>query len=559
MKGKTILSLALLTSLFLGIMPLVMASPTVLYLDPALISEPTYGVCSNFFITMRVDTVNDLLLWAVDITWDGAVVELKTGDPTGFEFPGGSGIYYNIWEGGVFPTSTGLVAVSIDNNGVGTDGVYGLTCGKIPPGVNVPPRPTDLVKLEFHIKGPCPPPTFDSYISIGPTDVLANSVGGLIAHTTVGTRIHVSPPPPTAPFAEFIPANLASVTVCTDVTLDGSGSDPGWDGDDSCPITQWHYELDLDGDGFVDLVLDDYDDGIIVNAFHCDAPGIVIINLTVFAPGIPPTIDPRYVPYDSEVHTIYQMPLAVGAQIDVYTEKGGEGPGYDPSHVPFPYDKGWSGAFAPQEEVTVYAKVTYNDDPVQNKPVAFEVKDENNVPVLFRTAFTNSLGIATIDFRMVWECNRDPYFVDNFEEWSIFATVSIAEQIVDDICKFRYGWLVNIEGITIDPGADPGDPAHKCDTVTIEITLKNIDMVDIPVFVTVVVYDDVGVPIDLDTVATTVPGDKIDFLVVLSVHIPKWAFLGTGAVYVNVFTGPPQLLGVPMCPEGSVAIYLAKP
>jgi hypothetical protein len=290
--------------------------------------------------------------------------------------------------------------------------------------------------------------------------------------------------------------------------------------------------------------------------YLCEGPGDVIITLTVTAPGIPPT-DPRYgdtIPdHDSETHTIHQMTKPTGPAIDVYTEKGGEGPGRDEGGVPWPYPTDWSDAFAPQEEITVYAKVTWNDEPVQNKPVAFEVKDETGTPVLYRTAFTDSNGIATIDYRMVWECNRSREFVGNYEVWTIYATVSVSEQIVSDIVKYRYGWLVQIEQVDVDPGT-----AVKYTWVTITVWLKNIGMLDKPVFVTVVLYDDCGVPIGIDSAEVSVPHDNPFWDPEFSIHIVKWTYLGRGTIYANVYSKAPQLGGVPMCPEKTATIILAK-
>jgi hypothetical protein len=552
MNRKTLLSLVMLATIFVVLVPPIQASPTVLYLDPALISEPEYGICNSFNVTMRVDAVVNLLLWAVDITWDPAVLELKTGDLAGFEFPGGSGIYYNIWEGAIFPTSTGFVAVSIDNDGLGlVDGVYGLTCGKIPPGVNVPPRPNDLAKLEFHIKGACPPPLYDSYINIGPTDVLADASAHQIPHTTETTRIHVSPPPPTSPDAIFTPLNCHLFYVGDVIPLVGTASTQGFD-PEACPITIYMWEIDEGNDGSIEITLF----GMDTNTYTCHAPGDVGITLTVTAPGIPPT-DPRYgdtIPdHDSEKHVIHQVTKPTGPAIDVYTESGGTGPGRDEGGVAWPYPTDWSDAFAPQEEITVYAKVTWNDEPVQNKPVAFEVKDENMEPVLYRTAFTDENGIATIDYRMVWECSRSPEFVGNYEVWTIYATVSVSEQIVSDIVKYRYGWLVQIEQVDVDPTT-----AIKCTWVTITVNLKNIGMLDQTVFVTVVLYDDCGVPIGLDSTTVTVPHDNPFWDPEFSIHIVKWTYLGQGTIYANVYTQAPQLGGVPMCPEKSTTIILAK-
>ena len=73
--------------------------------------------------------------------------------------------------------------------------------------------------------------------------------------------------------------------------------------------------------------------------------------------------------------------------IDVYTQKepvNGKG-----SSMP-------SDAFAPQEEeVILYAYVSYRANLVQNKLVAFEVKDPTGEVWLYRTNSTDENGITT--------------------------------------------------------------------------------------------------------------------------------------------------------------------
>jgi len=532
MKGKTLLSLAIASLMALVLIPAlpVSASPTTLWIDPALVED--VPVCNNFSVDLRVTDVVGMWSWKVKLSWNPSVLSVVSVTEGPF------------LSGQAAPT---LFTVTPWNPALGY--IPEISCVSLAVPAKTASGSGVLATITFHVDG------------IGESDILITEtriVGAPpdkpdITHDAVGGHFSLPPPPPTSPKAKFTPAHCTMVYVCDWITLDGRASTDGWDTlpdpGHLCPIEEYRWDIDF-LNGTVITLYGDY----IPDAFHCDRPGDVEITLTVWAPDpIPPT-HPDYVPVDSATHTIHQVTRPVGVVIDVYTEKGGQGLGYNWDVSPpeqWPYPTAWSDAFAPQEEVTVYAKVTYNDDPVQNKPVAFEVKDETGTAVLYRTAFTNSEGIATIDFRLIWECTK--VFGAKFEVWEIFASVSVSEIEALDVCKFRYGWLVQIDEI-IAPSS-----ATKCTLVPIVIDLNNICYTDKTVFVTVVIYDDCGVPIGFATLPdwTVFANDGLtpEFII----HIPKWAYLGTGMIYANVYTGPPQLGGVPMCPEAEALIILQKP
>jgi hypothetical protein len=262
--------------------------------------------------------------------------------------------------------------------------------------------------------------------------------------------------------------------------------------------------------------------------------------LTVTAPDPTPPTAGSYIETNSEKHVIMQVTPAVGPAIDVYTEKGGKGVGGD-------YPFGWSDAFGPQEEICVYAKVTYNDEPVEYKPVAFEVIDSNGTSRDYRTAFTNASGIAEVCFRIPWE-GSDAELM--FGDWSIVGTVDVAGQTVTDTVYFRFGYILSIRGITVT-----GSPLHKHESMTIDVDIKSISMTSKNAFLTIVAYDECGVPIGLASNGIIVdPEDGMQLG--YTITIPSWAFVGTGTVYVNIFTAQPHVGGVPYCSEDSTIFII---
>jgi hypothetical protein len=286
------------------------------------------------------------------------------------------------------------------------------------------------------------------------------------------------------------------------------------------------------------------------------------VTLTVYAPDCDPSeTHPDFKSTDSVTNVIHILPPSLGPDIDVGTQRNGigdfghflkgcdkdTGVEYPPMGTPpFQTWTAMSDSFGPQELVTVCAKVSYNDEPVENKLVAFEVWDNHNNTVVYREAATNENGTACVSFRIPW---MGAGAEGEFGAWLIIATVDIAEHVVMDKCRFRFGYLVYITGVAVDPAS-----LHKLEDLGVTVTLGNIALTSKDVFLTIVLYDECGVPINhFGTNVTVTPVSKICPEALLT--IPKWAFVGTGRVYVNVFDYPPYEMGVPMCPENSAQTF----
>jgi len=522
MKGKTLLSFAIVVSIALAILPLaaVRASPTSMeiYFENGL-HEITKAYGSSFQVELRivdVEQADPIVQWMARIEWDPAVLELVNPATDLIE-----GSFMKNFGSTVF-TYKPIIAGKIPE----------VTCGFLV--VAEAYGTDDAAWITFRAKG-----FGDSPVTIYGSDMLRGD-GSSKDHTIVDGLVYVPPPPATPPNAEFTPADGSFFDVGTDVPLDGTASTPGIDTlptVHNCPITEYKWEIDVGNDGTIESTLYGA-----TNSFHCDGPGPVGITLTVTAPDPTPPTAPTYVDHNSEKHVIMQVTPSVGPAIDVYTEKGGIGPG---GVYPF----GWSDAFGPQEEVTVYAKVTYNVEPVEYKPVGFEMIDKDGTSRDYRVAYTDADGIATTSFRIPWEGSAAEAM---FGDWSIVGTVSISEVIKTDTCYFRFGYIVSIRGIAVT-----GSPLKKGGTMTIDLDLASISMASKDVILTIVACDECGVPIGLADGAFTVrPEDGV--ATGYTITIPSWAFVGTGFIYANVFTDYPSAGGVPYCPERSAVFIINK-
>jgi len=534
MKGKTLLSLAIVISMMLAALPLVAvkASPTSMEISfENGLNAITKNVCNNFVATVEIVGAPAMTQYIVELDWDPAVLELETGtegDFTQGPFLGGA----------IF-----LVTLSVDPGHVDEVTEARLTGTKSGSG--------DAFYIAFHAKGP------------GVTEItLVRHLmyNGLIpiANDAINGTVTVLPPPATPPDAEFTPDAGTRIPVCTDVVLDGTMSVDGHDTvivDEDCPIVQWRWDIDFhNGSPIVTLYGD-------IAGFHCDGPGMVTINLTVYAPDPHPPSAPDYDEYNSEIHVIYQEAAAVGCQLDVFTDRGGGSPDAPEIFGKYPFPWGWSDAYGPQEEVCVYAKITYNEEPVEYKPVGFEMIDKTGTSRDFRTAFTNSSGIAKVCFRIPWEGSHAE---DLFGVWTIYGTADIAGTIQTDLVKFKFGYIVSIKSVTVTPFTVYKYPKMPYN-ITIDIELNNISFEHVDVLLTMVASDNCTVPVGVAVkVAFRVhPGHQVQCVPGVTatwdrITIPPWAFVGSATVYVNVFTDYPSAGGIPYCPEKSAAFSIGK-
>jgi hypothetical protein len=527
MKGKTLLSLAIVLALVVSVMPLATVKAVTatmeIYFENGL-HEITKAPCNNFTVTIKIENAPEFTQWIAELEWNPAVLELQHAQNP----PTPNGTTSDITEGPFMGTFGGTVFLVKQVN-LSPGHIKEISEGYLSGG---PASGTgEVCYIKFHCKG------------VGDTSITLTRhlmINGLVMVPCDGVDglVHQPPPPATSPEAVITtPANGALVPVCNDVLLDGSMSTGGFDTmpapGEACPITDWKWEVD---------------NGTILElhgahqSFHCDGPGLVTITLTVTAPDPTPPSAPGYVPTDSMTISIMQVPPSLGAAIDVYTATNGKGP---LGAYPF----GWSDAYGPQQLVTVYAKVTYNDEPVEYKPVAFEMIMPNGVAADYRTAFTDASGIATTTFRIPWEGSNAELL---FGDWSIVGSVSISEVTVMDTLKFRFGYIVSIGSITV-----AGSPLKKGEFMTIDVQLDSISMTSHNVFLTIVACDNCGVPIGIAG-GNFVVAPEDGLASGYTITIPSWAFVGTGTIYANVFTGIPQYGGVPYCPEGTANFIILK-
>ena len=266
------------------------------------------------------------------------------------------------------------------------------------------------------------------------------------------------------------------------------------------------------------------------NQAECDLP---LFDIKLVSSGMVPIEYNETLTYGG--HYVSPMTTPPGAVIDVYTEIW-RWPGYNTTNT------GQSGVdqtpsdadpFAPQEEATLYALLTYGGAPIQYKEVAWTIIAPNN-ETYYRQSFTNSKGIANITIRWPW---TNEYL----GEWTVMAKASVAETTVNDTVTFTVDYVVRVSS------SKTLSPVNRGEEVSVNMTITNIGTIERTVFITITIYDDVGMPVATGSWTVLIgPGDNT-FTETLT--LAYWAHPGQGTVYINVFTAPPPECGVCYAPE----------
>ena len=237
--------------------------------------------------------------------------------------------------------------------------------------------------------------------------------------------------------------------------------------------------------------------------------------------------------------------------IDLYTQKephSGRGPNQP------------SDAFAPQEEVILYAYVTYREDPVPGKIVAFEVHGPVNrfENLSFtQTAVTDANGLANVSFRMTWPNGYREESV--FGVWNAIAVVDIATVPVNDTLSFLVGCIVRVAKVeTVDSNNVSRTSFMKNERMSFRLTVENIAMTDKIATLIIDVYDNLSVSIGQAVLADKQISTGVTVMLVQDLLIPQWTNSGDGVVYANAYTALPALGGLPWCHDVSTTFSIVK-
>jgi PKD repeat protein len=519
---KKVLPLTMLAIMVLGLfnLPVTLASPIATFYVEAT-KTTGLDIDEEFWVIIKFKDFEQLWMWQAGLQWEPDKLEC-------LEVVAFKPYYPESVFAVLAPTrSTAFIDGTIDN-----------TAGKIYPpyaeslkapgegvtgtaGVGYP-----ILKARFKVEAYFPDGTTLTPLE---TEWTAYpNVGTFLPHEDQPLTIYTkTPPAPYGPTAKFSWTPVFPTEGET-VTFDGSASKGGFDGTSTRPITEFRW--DFESDGTWDAWGPPDTHKIVTHVYPI--AGDYAVTLEVYAPGAVPETN-------STTKTIKVLPPAMGAQIDLYCQKApfdGKGPDVE------------SDAFAPQELVILYAKVTYNGDPVSDKLVAFQVNSSDGQAILYRVDDTDSDGIAVVEFRIP---SKPPNGT-----WLAWAIVDVAQTTVADTMPFKVGWIVEILSVT--PQANT---YKKGETAKFDLEIKNIAKTSKTPTITIVVYDAVGVPIGWYVIPEWYIEPEVTAPITMEIDIPLTAFKSppSAMVFANAFTDLPSNNGVPYCPEASASFIIESP
>jgi uncharacterized repeat protein (TIGR02543 family) len=479
--------------------------------------ESVSNIGETINLTLRVKNVAHLWGWSISMVWDPLVLQLVNVTEGPFLSSVGQTLFIGHFPGsGVLREQNAVLLTPDSANGTG-----------------------DLAIFTFKIVGYGQTNvTLTSSMLISPPTPTNYWLNPIILHSVTGAFVNVAAPPVSSPTAKF---DLSSGGICYVgdlVTLDASSSLPGydtlpWGHGTSNAIAQYTWSVDFGNDGTVDQVL--YGEVVdLIVPYSCTAS----ITLTVTAPDTYSPTDPVYQATASVTNLLQVVARPTKANIDVFTELGGYSANMS------------SDAYAPQELVIIYGLVTYNDAPVVGKDVVFEIFSSDGSQVYYRSARTDDEGIATIEFRLPWLDVNPEILMGN---WTIIGNVDVSEVVVSDTCPFYFGYVVTIDSVeTFDNNNVSSNNFAREHNLYANVTVNNIRRTAMPTIITLTVYDPSSVPIAVAYIDTSISAEGT-ITVTASLTIPKWAFVGLGKIFVNVYESSS---GLPYCPEVDTNIMI---
>ena len=336
------------------------------------------------------------------------------------------------------------------------------------------------------------------------------------------------PPPPYGPTVDFS-FTPVSVFENDNVTFTATTT-PGFNGTDLIAVSE--YRWDWEGDLTIDLVTPD---------------AIVVHNYTTagaYNPFVEVYAGPNPGYETANKSKLLNVYAVEKSYIDVYTELAGSGPNL------------YGSAFEPGQEITISAELKYNGVLVNNTWVGFQIVDVTGDNVTFRTAITVA-GTATIDVRLPLMGTEHLTGEGDFGTFKCIATANVFEEPFNDTVSFYVGWIVDTVDVT-------ATAANRGGSTTVTVNIENYGLEEKTVFLTVTVYDSVGVAIGVYSTGFTISAASYVGLDVTpktategaTIPIPSDAWPGPAMVYVNAFDKPPLAGGDAWCSEISATFAI---
>jgi len=217
--------------------------------------------------------------------------------------------------------------------------------------------------------------------------------------------------------------------------------------------------------------------------------------------------------------------------------------------------------FERQEDITLFAEVSYRGAPSLYTPVGFRVDGPQNRyenVSFFDTAITNSSGVGSFRFRI-------PSPIENYTEvvfgnWTVTAQTRLGSDVYTDAMIFRVSWPVEILSLkTVDENRFPRANFPNKGDVGVEIMLRNNNAVPAKAVITGVVFDNLSTVVGYFELKglEIPPGIKNKVYTRLTLSDNLVTFSGGATLHVGVY----DERRLPYCPSSSTrfVIYQNNP
>jgi hypothetical protein len=219
-----------------------------------------------------------------------------------------------------------------------------------------------------------------------------------------------------------------------------------------------------------------------------------------------------------------------------------------------------SDAFQPQELVILYALVSYNEYPIANNLVAFQVNNPANVfhnITIVGVSSTNQSGIAQFSFRIPWPFENPEQII--FGGWFAIATIDIAEQVVIDTLTFQVGWIIEITSITtLNAKLELQTKYLGGDVIVFNLTVENIALTLKSAAIIIDAQDAASYPI-LHTEMDNLVFQHGENHVCAPSQISTAAAIGEATISAVAYTALPKIGGIPYSPAALSTFEIVRP
>jgi len=484
--------------------------------------------CTDFNVSIIVQNISKLFNWEVVLTWNPTQLLCKR-------------FIYSVPS--FLPTPTWEFPGVIDNVGGTFSTAYARSVA--PPGIRSANGTGLLATVEFHCED------FGTSI-INITDATLIDVN--LVQLDVpweGIKVVQAPPPPeqgTVKFTEDASGGTAPIVI----NFAGSTLTQAWNDITLtyCDATDFAWEVIAENGSVYTPP-----NGAAMN-FNFTEPGLWKVRCK----GYFASMDPQYPgmvwsEWTDNATKLIKPPLAPTG-IDCYTELE-RWSGYTACNI----GDGWNqaaDAYALDEEVSIYANVTYGGDAVQSRLVMFEVYDAVGELVLVETAMTNEYGVAgPVSFRIETVCGDPEHQIG---KWSCFQKVYMCEKSYNDTLYWDVAWIVELQDVVLTTKQagvwKPSAIANKYDPngIGFNIYFKSWAQCARVACLAITVYDDNNVPVIVDIKCSEVAGGTYcdpqeGIAYIQGLLIPKWAYAGPNwKVRVSLSNDLPTLCGHPWSP-----------